>query len=186
MKRSSGDYNFSVKTKKYGDEIEYIVIFDDFPNLIGAGDTVEEAIQEARENLSAYINYCHENSISLPEPTNFEFKQNVFSGKVTLRMSKALHEKASIYADKEGVSLNAFINEAISNYMADLEKHSFANVLEYYKKIIPDSAISFIYMADVDQNKTNWNVAWKSKQVSTNEFLDRDLMNGEVMAVPSV
>ena len=186
MKRSSGDYNFSVKTKNYDNEVEveYVVIFDDFPNLIGAGDTVEEAIQEAKENLDAYLNYCYENDVAVPEPTNFEFKQNVYSGKVTLRMSKSLHEKASLYADKEGVSLNAFINDAISNYMLDLEKQSFADILEQYKRIIPSNAISFMYVVE-DQNVTNWDVLWKPKRFNANEFYDRNNMNGEAMALSS-
>ena len=56
--KKSDNYNFSVKIRHYGNDIEYVVIFDDFPDLIGAGDTIEEAIQEAKENLEVYIT-CH-------------------------------------------------------------------------------------------------------------------------------
>ena len=122
--RKSDNYNFAIKIRHYGNDIEYVVVFDDFPNLIGAGSTVEEAIEEAKENLDVYINDCVENHIAYPAPSEFSFEKPIYSGKVSLRMSRSLHEKASLFADKEDVSLNSFINDAINHYILYLSTDS--------------------------------------------------------------
>lgn len=144
MKRNSRDYNFSVKKKVYGDDIEYVVIFDDFPNLIGAGDTPEEAIEEGMDNLDAYINYCYEKSIPVPEPTLSDCSENDFSGKVTLRMSKALHQRAVSVASSEGISLNSFLNEAVMDHILSVQQGTVFKLLETFD-LINDNVINFNY-----------------------------------------
>lgn len=48
---------FAIKKIKYGKgDHEYEVRFDDFIEVIGIGDTKEEAIAEAFYNLKAYLN----------------------------------------------------------------------------------------------------------------------------------
>ena len=185
MKRSSVDYNFSVKTKHYGDEVEYVVIFDDFPNLIGAGDTVEEAIQEGRENLDVYINYCYDHSIPLPPPSDYEIKRCDYSGKVTLRMSKALHERASITADIEGVSLNAFVNEAIANYISVLEKHIFMEAVDNIKRIFPAGATNYIFLDNNNSSNSDLNKVWEDR-TSNSLYESANKFMGGMVAVPSL
>ena len=183
MRRNSGDYSFSVKIRRYGDEIEYVAIFEDFPNLIGAGDTAEEAIKEGRENLDAYIDYCYDNSIPLPPPSDYEIKRCDYSGKVTLRMSKALHERAAISADIEGVSLNAFINDAISNYILVLEKRSFLEAVDAYKKHFPETAFSFIYVGDQKGISKEFKTKWEKYDSNQSYEHINNYMEGDKMVL---
>lgn len=93
----------------------YAVKYFDFPNIVGFGETIEEAIKEADENLRYYIQYCKDKGIKIPEPSVHEELE--VSGKITLRMSKTLHKHTIERATREGVSLNSLLCEAISNYI---------------------------------------------------------------------
>ena len=75
---------------------------------VGGGDTPDEAIKEAFENLDVHLKVMEEEGKTIPK------EDEQYSGKFALRMSKSLHEKATMYAEHQGVSLNAFINETLS------------------------------------------------------------------------
>ena len=90
------DYRFEVSTTTVDGKKQYVVRYLDFSNLIGVGDTIEEAIKEAEGNLDFYIEYCKDSNIKIPNPTKVDDMD--FSGKVTLRMSKDIHCSPSRYA----------------------------------------------------------------------------------------
>lgn len=87
--------------------------FPDFGGVAGGGDTPEQAMNDAYENLAEMITYYHENKIPLPSISD---TNNDYSGRVTLRMSKSLHARVAEQALKENVSLNSYICEAVSSY----------------------------------------------------------------------
>lgn len=111
------DYRFEVYTEfsDYGDKV-FVVKYYDLETVIGVGDTISDAINEAQSNLEVFLNYCEENSIDIPEPSSHE--ENEYSGKVTLRMSKHLHKLVDERAKSEGVSINLLLNEAIAGYIS--------------------------------------------------------------------
>ena len=109
------DYRFEVYTDYCTGERQYIVKYIDFETVIGGGDTIEEAIEEAEGNLEFYLEYCEEHNIEVPEPSIHDYE--LYSGKVTLRMSKSLHQKVNDRARREGVSINSLLNEAIAEYI---------------------------------------------------------------------
>jgi len=110
------DYRFEVY-KDYEHDV-YVVKYFDFDNVIGSGDTVDEAIAEARRNLDVYLSYCNDNNIKIPKPS--VHKDIDHSGKVTLRMSKSLHKLVDERAKKEGISINLLLNEAVNTYITGL------------------------------------------------------------------
>lgn len=110
------DYRFEVSTTTVDGKKQYVVRYLDFSNLIGVGDTIEEAIKEAEGNLDFYIEYCKDSNIKIPNPTKVDDMD--FSGKVTLRMSKDIHKEVYLLAEREGVSLNSLLNEAVITYIA--------------------------------------------------------------------
>jgi len=109
------EYRFEVFTDIKNGYKQYVVKYFDFDNLFGVGDTIEEAIEEAKGNLKFYIDYCKDKNIPVPSPSVHE--SNGYSGKVTLRMSKSLHKLVDERAKNEGVSINALLNEAVSSYI---------------------------------------------------------------------
>lgn len=109
------DYNFNVFLTYSSGEKEYLIKYVDFNTIIGVGKTLEEALKEAQENLKIYLDYCKDNSIAIPNPSLKEEKD--YSGKITLRMSKTLHQKVDERARKEGISVNSLVNEALNSYL---------------------------------------------------------------------
>ena len=60
------DYNFEaiLYAVKTTDGYEWCATYPDLPNVVGGGDTPEEAIKEAEENKKIYLEYLIEgNSI---------------------------------------------------------------------------------------------------------------------------
>lgn len=113
--------------------------FKEFPNLIGGiGETVSSSIENAYEMLEAEIEFRKEMGLSIPKPMVFDLASEP-SGRVTLRMSKTQHAQLIQAAEEEGVSINSFINEAITVRL------SFAIYARssYVSNIIADHSDSF-------------------------------------------
>lgn len=91
----------------------WIAEYSQISGIVGQGDTSEEAIRDLVELSQEIIKDYDENPNILPDPIEFG-DENEFSGNISLRMSKSLHKKTSELAKSEGISLNAFLNEAIS------------------------------------------------------------------------
>ena len=107
------NYPFVVRKNDHENEdAEYVVIFNDFKNIIGSGKTVGDAIEEAYGNLEAYFEFCDEEGIEIPNPSQ-KGLFNSYSGKITVRMPKSLHRDMAEYANEDGISLNSLINDAI-------------------------------------------------------------------------
>jgi len=110
------NYKMNIYPVTYKDgDIEWCVEFPAVKGCIGVGDTAEEAVRVAFENLEIHLKALKH--AGLPIPTDDTAS---YSGKFALRMSRTLHQQAIQAAEKEGVSLNALINEALSNRVAQV------------------------------------------------------------------
>ena len=78
-------------------------------DCVGGGETYEEAINEAYNNLEIYLDYLKENGFELPVADN-----NEYSGKFMLRVGKGLHQSIVEAAKREGISANAYICQSIA------------------------------------------------------------------------
>lgn len=73
---SNYEFNVSIDYRDYPKDKVYVVRYKDFPNVIGAGESIEEAIAEAQGNLEVYLNYCKEEGI---DPTPYkDFEKAVY------------------------------------------------------------------------------------------------------------
>ena len=68
-------------------------------------DAAEELKKDFEESIDNYLAHCKENGKEPEKP---------FSGKTVLRMPSELHQQAAAKARSIGISLNEFINRAIS------------------------------------------------------------------------
>ncbi len=84
---------------------------------VGGGATVDEAVKEAEENLEIFLNYLSSKKSELPK----EYEELACNGKISLRVSKTVHQKLIYLATEEGVSINALLNNAISTYIGKSE-----------------------------------------------------------------
>lgn len=107
-------YPFNVTFTKEGNESYWVARSLCLKGCIGVGNSPEEATAELTENESAWLESAAEIGMEIPEiPVE---RKNTYSGKLSLRISKSVHERAAEEAKKEGISLNQFINDAIVSY----------------------------------------------------------------------
>ena len=68
------------------------------------GTTFQEAYEGIREAMEGWIETKLENNLPVPMPINIEN----CSGKFLIRIPKSLHQRLTLEAQKEGVSLNQY------------------------------------------------------------------------------
>ncbi len=88
----------------------YIATIPEFNGLSAHGDTPEEAIEEAKVALKAFLKVYKEDGCTIPEPQTL----SEFSGQTRIRLPKSLHAKLARQADREGVSLNSYMVHLLS------------------------------------------------------------------------
>jgi len=82
------------------------------PELEGCithGDDLAEAVQMIQQAKSLWIETALENKETLPTPLT----KNKYSGKLSLRIDPELHKKTAIAAQREGDSINKFIEKTL-------------------------------------------------------------------------
>ena len=84
---------------------------------VGGGDTAEEAIKEAAENLECFLAYLKEEKQETPKP----YSEPQCSGKIALRIPKRTHQLVAMRANEEEVSINTFLVSAIEHYLGKKE-----------------------------------------------------------------
>jgi len=88
----------------------YQLTIPDLPGFKIYEDTVADLMANLEAAKSAWfaVNLAEHRPISEPTPAN------AYSGRVTLRLPKSLHEQLSLMADREGISLNSQINHLLT------------------------------------------------------------------------
>lgn len=82
----------------------------EFPGCIATGDTAAEALSALEDVAESWVESVLARGQALPEP----LEDNDFSGKLVLRLSKSVHQKAAKAARADGVSLNTFISNCVA------------------------------------------------------------------------
>ena len=77
------------------------------------GTTVNEIEKAFKDSINDYIAWCKEEGVEPEKP---------YSGKFNIRLSPDLHRKIAILAKKRQISLNSFVEKAITNEIALLKE----------------------------------------------------------------
>ena len=104
------EYPFSVRPLVEDEGSGWLVEFSDLSGCIGTGDTIEQAIEDAKEAKEAYIEALLANGEKISEPSSVD----KYNGKFALRMPKSIHRWVDLTAKKEGISTNQYINHILS------------------------------------------------------------------------
>ncbi|NLR09547.1 MULTISPECIES: toxin-antitoxin system HicB family antitoxin [Lactobacillaceae] len=106
------DYSFVITPITEDDGEKYFQLsIPDLPGFKIYENTEEELRKSLDDAKSAWFLANIEAHESIPEPK----REQEFSGRVTLRMSKSLHAQLDFQAKREDVSLNAYINELLES-----------------------------------------------------------------------
>ncbi|NQU64072.1 MAG: type II toxin-antitoxin system HicB family antitoxin [SAR324 cluster bacterium] len=126
---------YSIQVNWSDEDEGFIATVPEFPGLSAFGETRQEAVDEAQIVLEGFIEVYEEDSRKLPDPE----KIAKYSGQTRLRIPKTLHQKIAQSAEREGVSMNQYINFLLSE--RESEKETFRAALEeaaeiFYKKAV--------------------------------------------------
>jgi len=103
------------------------------------GETLEETLEMLEDAKRAWLEAALEDGLEIPLPESMREKKE-YSGRILLRLPKSLHKKLVEAAQKEGVSVNAYIvsllsernaeRELLNNLIQRLEENSYHSVEE--------------------------------------------------------
>jgi predicted HicB family RNase H-like nuclease len=105
------EYGISVRLVREGEAEMYEARVVELPDVRTYGDTWTDAYTAAVEVVRTTQEIFAEKGRPFPE---VQVPEEEFSGRVTLRMSKSLHRDVHERAERDGVSLNQWIVEAVS------------------------------------------------------------------------
>ena len=88
----------------------WIARYPELPGCMADGATPAEALAEGEEAKALWIETALDADLEIPEPQ----RDPAYSGKLVLRLPKSLHQAAAERADREGVSLNSYLIQLIS------------------------------------------------------------------------
>lgn len=77
------------------------------------GTTVKEIEKAFKDSINDYIAWCKEEGVEPEKP---------YSGKFNVRLSPQLHREAAIIARKKKISLNNFVEKAITDEIAIMQQ----------------------------------------------------------------
>ncbi len=89
----------------------------EFPGCLATGDTPDAALSALEDAALNWLEASHEIGLAIPEPAG----AIEYSGKFVVRLPKSLHKKASFAAEKDGVSLNMLVVNAIAEHIGTRE-----------------------------------------------------------------
>ena len=106
------DYAINIAPLPAGEGGGYLVTFPDLPGCIADGETIDDAVAEARDAFTAWAMAEMEDKSGLPVPKSY-------SGQFVQRISKTLHMRLAKRAASEGVSLNQLAATLLARGLAE-------------------------------------------------------------------
>ncbi|HEY77169.1 MAG TPA: type II toxin-antitoxin system HicB family antitoxin [Thermoflexia bacterium] len=82
----------------------------ELPGCMSVGDTPDEAVEMIQDAMCLWIQTALEDGDPIPEPRSLDD----YSGKFVVRVPRSLHRDLVIQAEREGVSLNQYINTILA------------------------------------------------------------------------
>ena len=116
MMNKNRDYAFKVYKGEFGD---WVCAYLDIPGLIGVGDTKIEAIQEAEIFLNLYLDQLDSENKEYPIIND----SYTYSGRITLRVAKSTHRHIVEAAQKDEVSINQWVTDAVNEKFGVWKAH---------------------------------------------------------------
>ena len=95
-------YKMEIIEDKY--EGGFVVSYPDLPGCITCGDTIDRAINNAKDAKKVWLETALEEGININEPDNLE----KYSGTFTLKIPKTLHKELAEHSKREGIDINQY------------------------------------------------------------------------------
>ena len=86
------------------DEGGFVISYPELSVCITCGETIEEALEMAKDAKREWIRAAIEENYEIPLPN----QKNTYSGQFKLRLPKSLHKELAEHARSEGISMNQY------------------------------------------------------------------------------
>ncbi|MDO5030287.1 MAG: type II toxin-antitoxin system HicB family antitoxin [Corynebacterium sp.] len=90
---------------------EFVATVLEFPSLSWVADSSSEAEHKLRDLVTEVLADMEASNEKIPEPLGHRF----YSGRFNVRISSSLHRKLTMAAAREGISLNAYVAQALAS-----------------------------------------------------------------------
>jgi predicted HicB family RNase H-like nuclease len=117
-------YTLTIRKENVDGDILFVGRVAELQDVIAYEESYEEAHSILLDAISSLKEIADEQNRTFPAPFETE---DEYSGRVTLRIPKTLHKSASLMADREGVSLNQFLNAVVAEAVGE-RKGKISNV----------------------------------------------------------
>jgi predicted RNase H-like HicB family nuclease len=145
----------------------YFAEIIEFPGCFATGETAIEALGNVESVAIDWINTALEQGQDIPDPMD----ANEYSGKLVLRMTKGLHKRSALWAEREGVSLNQFITTCLAEAVGERSRSSHV-VVEPQFKAMANLMVQFSLAGNIGGTSMvtvghNFSVAGTHQQLTT-------------------
>jgi predicted HicB family RNase H-like nuclease len=106
-------YNLCIRRVEIEGEKMFSAKVAELPDLEEFADTFEEARALAIDSIETLAAMAEAQDVNFPAPHSYETES--YSGRLTLRTSKTLHQQIADYSRRNDVSLNSAMCELLSN-----------------------------------------------------------------------
>lgn len=103
-------YTIEVMRDDTGESVGWFAKVLELPGCMTQADTFEELQAMIEDAMRAWIGTALEDGEPIPEPRRDE----AYSGRFVVRLPRSLHRQLSAAAQRDGVSLNTFVNVALA------------------------------------------------------------------------
>ena len=104
-------YHIEIIRDEDGKNPGYVARVAELPGCITQGDTFEEVGEMIEDAMRAWIATALQEGLPIPSP----IPEESYSGKFVTRVPRSLHRQLAQAAEREGVSLNQFVNVALAS-----------------------------------------------------------------------
>lgn len=98
------DLPYKMELVEDKDEGGFAVSFPDLKGCISVGNTLEQAVANAKDAKHEWLTAALEDGYDIPEPSEIE----AYSGQFKLRIPKSLHRTLAEHSHREGISMNQY------------------------------------------------------------------------------
>jgi predicted HicB family RNase H-like nuclease len=132
-------YTLTIRKENVDGYILFVGRVAELQDVIAYEESYEEAHTILLDAISSLKEIADEQNRTFPVPFETE---DEYSGRVTLRFTKTLHKSASLMAEREGVSLNQFLNTVVAEAVGErkgkassvataLTAHGHSNIVNF-------------------------------------------------------
>jgi predicted RNase H-like HicB family nuclease/predicted DNA-binding protein (UPF0251 family) len=114
-------YHFAVRREHEGKRLWWSARVEELPGCAARGSTPDEAVEHLRTAMKAWLTSALAEHREIPPPSREAPKSKAgsgHSGRLLVRMPSTLHEQLALAAEREHVSLNRLVTDALAASVA--------------------------------------------------------------------